>query len=302
MKKFLASLVTAVTLIVTSLVTPAHAQTSDIFAAYTAGRSVAVARTADDTDPVLLIKYVGTLNGTVEVSAAGDITLKTGAVSSEAVDSTVKCPSGGSSGVIDVSDTACNTVGEVVNAINASANWVAVPIAALLSDDINCGGSGCLLLTAATSAATNDGVTLLADTDVIKTSTIALLPPEYFTIAPYLAGRPAASVALRTNPFPFRTFLAASNATSTYGSGTSTWSVIEVRPNYLKAGSTETATTLYGNVAGGATTVNKTFVALSDNNRILTNDSTKLLIRLTNSAALGTVTNYAFGYTYTLGR
>lgn len=302
MKKFLASLVTTVALIVTSFVTPAQAQMADVFAAYTNGKAVAVARTADDTDPVLVIRYVGTANGTAEVSSAGDITLKYGAIGAEAVDSTVKCPSGGSSGVIDVSDTACNTVGEVINAINASANWVAVPIASLLSDDINCGGTGCLLLKSAASAAVNDGLPLYADTDVVLTSTIALLPSEYLTIKPYLAGTPKASVALRTNPFPFRTFLAASNATSTYASGTSLWSVIQVQPNYLKAGSTETATTLYGNVAGGATTVNKAFVTLSDNNRILTNDSTKLLIRLTNSAALASVTNYAFGYTYTLGR
>lgn len=293
MKKFLVSIG-----LIALLVVPVQAQVADIFAAYTNGRAVSVARTADDTDPVIVIKYVGTLNGTVEVSSAGDITLKTGAISSEVVDSTVKCPSGGSSGVIDVSDSACNTVGEVINAINASANWVAVPVASLLSDDINCGGTGCLLLKSAASAAVNDGLPLYADTDVILTSTVALVPSEYLTIAPYLGGAPRASVTLRTNPFPFRTFLAASNATSTYGSGTSIWSVIEVRPKYNKSSSTETATVLYGNVAGGATTVNKTFVSLSDNNRIISNDSTKLLVRVTNSAALASVTNYAFGYTF----
>jgi len=290
MKKFLLSIA------LTALTIPASAQLADIFAAYVNGRTVGVVRSADDTDPAYLVKYVGTsASATVEVSSAGDITLKHGALSSEAADSTVKCPSGGSSGVIDVSDADCNTVGEVINAINASNNWVAVPVAALLSDSSN----DTLATKSATLANTSVGVPLYIDTDVALTSTVLLNHTEFTSdIGTYLAGISKSGVELRLNPFVTRTFLASARGTSTYGSGTSTWSVIQVKPSYKRSSSTESVKTLLSGIAGGATTVQGTLVSLSDNNRIVSDDNTKLLVRITNSAAMASVTQYAFGYTF----
>lgn len=283
------------------LATSAHAQNvADLFSAYGNGRIVGVHRTADDTDPILLVKYVGgQASATVEVSAAGDITLKHGAVSSEAADTTVKCPTGGSSGVIDVSDSSCDTLLEVINAINASDNWIAVPHSALLSDDMNCGGSGCLLLKSATLANSANGVALYADTDVIKTGTVAVMPSEFDDIKSYLAGAPKSAVKLNPNPFVGRTFLASAVGRATYDSGSLFYSIYQVKPNCIRTSCTETVTTILNGLAGGATTVDKVAVALSDNNRIVTDPGTKLIVRFYNSTAFATFISTNFGYFFT---
>lgn len=74
----------------------------------------------------LRIGYKGSQAGnTVEVAAGGDITLKHGAVGSEAVDTTVGLPT--KNGIYDVSDSASNTFAEIIADINNSANWYALP-------------------------------------------------------------------------------------------------------------------------------------------------------------------------------
>ena len=118
---------------------------------------------SDDGDIGLVVRYVGSqASATVEVAAtSGDITFKHGDLGSEAVDSTID--SGGDDpGVIDVSDANANTMGEVVDLINASPNWEAYLVDCLRAD-----ASGTLLLTMSATQAnktvTPQGVRLYKD-------------------------------------------------------------------------------------------------------------------------------------------
>lgn len=293
----------------------ASAQTYfDFFTALMKGRNASQALSADDLDTAFLIKYVGTQQrGTIDVAANGDITLKHGASGSEVVDTTIECDAsiaatGSRNGIIDVSDPACDTVGEVMNIINSqSTNWVMVPLDALLSDDLNAGGSGSLVTVSAQSCSVTDGYAAKWDTDTKFISTIALLPPEARKIGFYLTGTLGTNINLKVNPYAgLKTMVGTANATSTYGSGTSSYAINQELVKYIRTSpnggvggsSTSVITKLYGDIAGGATTVNKTFIALTDNFRIVGDDGTKVVLRLTNSAAMASTVHYAYGTVY----
>lgn len=112
-------------------VTPVFAELP--FTGYTARGPIAGTSSALDDNVALYVQYVGTASTkpTVQVSAAGDIQFEVAG----AVDTTVSCPEADGDGVIDVSEAACNTMLEVVNAINqGSSNWRAVLVAALGTD------------------------------------------------------------------------------------------------------------------------------------------------------------------------
>lgn len=290
--------------------TVAYAQSYfDFFASFVKGRAASRAVVAtDDTDVMFIIKYTGTSErGTVTVAANGDITLKHGVTSSEAVDTTVECDAsiaatGSRSGIIDVSDAACDTVGEVMNIINSqTTNWVIVPLDALLTDSTN----DTLNALAETSASVNDGLNLTWDTSVAFKHTLALLPAEARKIQFYVENPIGTRMQLKKNPYAgLRTIVGHINATSTYGSGTSALTVYQMVPNFVRTSiggsgsSTAVNTTLYGGIAGGATTVNKIFIALSDNYRIVGDDGAKVISRLENSAAMSAVTHYVSGSVY----
>ena len=96
---------------------------------------------ADDTQVAMLIKFIGQTGvlrdaGTVEIAADGNIILKSGPVGALIADTTLECPvSGALGGIIDVSDAACDTFGEVVDMINgATGEWVAVLVNARRAD------------------------------------------------------------------------------------------------------------------------------------------------------------------------
>lgn len=90
----------------------------------------------DDADIALVIKYVGTQKSASITVSSGDITFKQGPVGALVVDPSID--SGGDDpGVIDVSDANANTFGEVVDLINASANWKAYLVGALRADNSN---------------------------------------------------------------------------------------------------------------------------------------------------------------------
>lgn len=307
-----------VTVALLALITlPAAAQSQfDYLAAFTQGRNVGQAMFADDGDTALLVKHIGTAaSGIIDIAANGDITFKTGAVGAEAVDTSIECDgsiaaTGLRSGIIDVSDAACDTILEVMNVVNAQQtaagrnNWVIVPLDALTSDDLNAGGSGSLVTITGSSASVPDGLALKWDTDTKFISSIALVSPEARKIGFYLSGV-GANVRLKPNPFiDTRAILGAANATSTYGSGTSLWAVSQEVPVFKSGApgqaSTATVTVLYGNIAGGATTANKTFIALSDNARIISDVGAKMVVRLTNSAAMASVSNVAYGNLYSV--
>jgi len=113
-------------------VTPAFAELP--FTGYLARGPIAGTSTLADDNVALYVQYVGTASTrpTIQVAAAtGDIQFEVAG----AVDATVSCPEADNDGVIDVSDAACNTMIEVVNAINqGGSNWRAVLVAALGTD------------------------------------------------------------------------------------------------------------------------------------------------------------------------
>lgn len=109
------------------------------------------------TTPAMIVKYIGSAaSGTIEIAAVtGDVTFKHGALGAEAVDTTVVAITG----IIDVSDAAMNTFGEVVDIINASANWSAKLLGVLRSDS----SDNCLAVLAATQVKVTNGLVLLLD-------------------------------------------------------------------------------------------------------------------------------------------
>lgn len=265
------------------------------------GRRVPVAGAiaADDTDIVMKIRYIGSgstpdtnNSGVVAVAANGSLTFTQGVQGSETATTEFECPvSGALGGIIDVTNAACNTVGEVLNVINASTSWRAVPIDALLGDDMNTR----VLTQAATRATTADGLSILWDTSTAFDMTVLMNEPSYRTIRPYLNGRN-----LNLRPFENQTTsVHIANATSTYGSGTSNirfYSTnLRFSSNTARAAS-ETATLLYSE-AGGATTVNKIFSSMSTVG-IYSQPGERLLARLDNSAAGASEVLYAYGFKY----
>src|SRR5574341_990776 len=182
---------------------------------------------ADDKAVVLYIKYVGTsASGTMQLDdTAATIILKSGAQGAEAADTTVECPlSAPYAGVIDLSNAACDTVGEIADVINTTAGDIcrAAPLDALRSDVVYSTNSK-LLDKAAASASNVDGAPIYWDTDQ-KFEDTRLLSPYRDSIKYWLQG-PVNAVRPKLNPNALagsRTVLLRYTATSTYGSGPST--------------------------------------------------------------------------------
>lgn len=80
----------------------------------------------DDTPIGIIIRYIGTdVSGIIVVAADGNLTFKSGALGAEANDVSI----GGAAdagATIDVSEATEDTFGEVLDLINADANWEAV--------------------------------------------------------------------------------------------------------------------------------------------------------------------------------
>jgi len=109
-----------------------------------------VSRHVVDDGPVsLVIMYIGSQVSATVTVASGDITFKHGAAAAEAVDATIDS-GGDDDGVIDVSDTTADTLGEVVDLINGSANWKAY-----IKDGIRADASAGLLARSETTLTPN---------------------------------------------------------------------------------------------------------------------------------------------------
>lgn len=248
--------------------------------------------TADDVDIAILIRYVGAqASGTVAVTA-GDLLLKHGVLSSEIADTTITgC--GGTAGTLDVDNAACDTMGETLDRINASANWRAVRLDAVRSDVL---AGARLNALAATQANTVAGLGLVWDTNVAFMVTRALLPLGFRTIEPYLGG--PGGTTITPNPWAGRqTYIQYFNGTSTYGSGTSTIQFIEDPISYAPAGEVAPSSVVFS-VAGGGTATNKIITDFAYV-PFTCNPSVRCLVRINNSAAASVVTIVAGGYSST---
>ena len=136
----------------------------------------------------MIVKYVGTAqaSGRVTVAAGGDLTFEVGASGSETGDTTVECPlSAPYAGVFTVANASCDTLGEVVDLLNASHNWRAVLIDGMRGDSSN----NTIATIGATAATGADGLALYFDVPVALFDSKAILPNEYRnSIKPYLTG------------------------------------------------------------------------------------------------------------------
>lgn len=223
---------------------------------------------AVDLDVALYVKYVGTAapstTTTVAVASNGDITLTVAGTD----DVSVRCPFGGTAGIIDVSDAECNTFGEVIDAINRSGNWIAAPRTVLRSDSSD---DTLATLSASTNVLNVGGAGLLRDTDVAKNFTVALnTKGNGNDIRDFVSGTSGTQASsLRGNPLKeSRQKLFGITANATFGSGTNTITVYGVARDFnVPKGTsviapTAAATAVYSEVvrtiwteAGAATTV-----------------------------------------------
>lgn len=261
--------------------------------------------TADDTDVAMLVRFVGPSTGMTTTMNSGkvavtvtssDITFTSGANGSEVADTSLECPvSGALGGVIDVSDAACNTLGEICDIINApSSNFRCVILDGLRSDVWD--GRGQVL--AATKANNDDGLALTWDTSTAFMATAAVVPREYRSMKKYIArGTRDIKADVYNNS---RTVVLKANTTSTYGSGNSFFVLYSVDVNDLSLNRTaETVTTLF-NETNAATATNKIF-DLNAPVGIIGRSNEKVVSRLLNSAAASLVALKASGYTQRIG-
>lgn len=254
---------------------------------YINAETVSANVSADDSDIAILVRYVGTsASGKVAVAdALGDITFTEGAEGAEAATTTFECPVAGAlGGVIDVSDPACNTLGEVVDAINGdgTTGWVAVILDGLRSD----ASTDALLTIAATQANGVDGLQLKWDTTVAMTVSAALTTQR--TMQSYIHERTGS---LHVNPFDdYRAIVQKLSELSTYGAGTSVIQIISVKTDYRRG--SETATTIWSE-ASGADGVLKTLDEKPFG--FMSKKGEKLLLRVVNSNAMSAVNLKAYG-------
>lgn len=209
---------------------------------------------SDDLDIGLVVKYIGAqASGTVQVDASGNILFKHGALASEAADTTIQV--GVTAGTITVSNAAGNTFGEILDVINASANWKAYLVDTLRTDNSDA-STGSLLIMAATQAKTPGGIALLKDTSKVLNMSIAIRGLRYANDS---FAKNDASVVVAGDPLEAGKWSEVLRIMSnnTFGSGTS---LIQI---YTVNRITGVATKVYER-AGAATTVEQD-LNVSDN-------------------------------------
>jgi hypothetical protein len=260
--------------------------------------------TADDTDIALLCKYVGyspatTANsGTITVAVtSSDITFEAGPQGSESATAVgIECPvSGALDGIFDVSNAACDTLGEIVDLINVPAS----PFRCVILDGFRSDSPNARLLTMSeTRATTNAGLGIAWDTSTAFDMTVAVVPTEYRSMQAYVT---PGSRNVNHDVFGnSRTVVLKANATSTFATGTSFLTITSVNVNNAASGrSTESVTTLFNEV-GGATTANKIF-DLGAPVGIIGRVGEKVVARLDNSAAMSAAVLKTNGYMQRVG-
>lgn len=197
--------------------TPALLTAQTFFGGYRlVGPAVGASSVSDDVI-ALYVKYVGTTAGkpTVEVAADGNLVFQIAG----AADTTLECPvSGALGGIIDVSDSACDTFGEVINIINGSgSNWRAAPGALLASESSN----NTLKILAATDTDVRVGKPLYFDNANVDVAadlvSVVVGPPSLAVNGKFWFGDPP-SAGLNPNPFgSLTTFLSAFSEKKTSG-------------------------------------------------------------------------------------
>lgn len=201
----------------------------------------------DDTDVMFLIKCTGPgCTGTCTVAAATSVLSFVAAGANDTtVDASGVC--GANTYQLDATDADCDTVGELIDMINASANWSAVPLDSVRTDTVNAK----LLDKSATSAITAGGLAFYWDTSAILHSTRALVPFAARKIEFYLNNS-----VLKPDPFKgyqFRLRYTTSTASTCTAAGT--YSFVQVKATNSGTAGAEVADTLFSAAASGTSAV-----------------------------------------------
>jgi len=238
----------------------------------------------------LLIKYVGTTAGSattdVAVAAGGDMTFRVAGVASTTINSAAVC--GAVAGTLDLSTPAgtCDTLGEVVDVINATADWRAVLVSALRSD----ASDNTLTTFAVTAAQKAEGIAVYFDSAVSLTTTIALIPETCKTdIRCYMS--PNGS--LLSNPYAGQqTEVRWVAGFSTFAT-TGNFQIFSVRAFNKTGVSSEVVRTMWQEVTG-ATGTNKQLTQFQYFG-LLGGPSEKMLVRILNTGASSAYFMQAYG-------
>ena len=239
---------------------------------------------AYDVGVAVLVRYVGTnSSATVAVVQGGAMTFQVGGVAYTGFE----CPvSGALGGIIDTGQTACDTLGEVVDSINGNCTGCSSDFRAVIVDGLRTDSSAFLLARSTSQVTLAGGVPLYQDTsanfDVGETR--AVIPPNCRTdIRCFMSPQGK----LLENPSGgTQTFVNWIEGYSTYGSGTSTLNVYSVKASNKTAGA-ETVTTLWSE-AMGVTATNKQFSQFQYV-PLYSRPHEKMVVRISNSAAQATV-------------
>jgi len=289
MKKFL---VAAALLCVALIAAPVYAQDTAWMTKYLSGDpgQIGFTHATQAGDIALLIKYnpgsasLTKPSGTVQTTTT-TLLFKSGLATAEAADSLVTCPSGGTAGTILLTDTACDTIGEVVDIINASASdrWKAVNYAALRTDSTND------KFVAASAESANAAVGLGVVWDTSKTLFAGgVLLPGAADIRPFLSN----AFALNPKPAQFELNRAALIYADVALTGTTpNFNVYSVAPSFSDNGSSEVVTLLYDKRIVTATVTTVSFNGYP----ILARKGEKLLIRTIATTSAAAPYLYAYG-------
>ena len=264
---------------------PVQAQSSLYLDRLYTTNTVSAYISADDLDVAAIFVYVGpNVSGLFTATNATTLTLTSGAAGGEAADTSIECPLAAPyGGVLDVSNAACDTAGELADIVNSTAgsNWRMIILDGYRTDVLNAR----VQANAARQAKNDEGAALNWDTSTAFIATRALVPPGYRVAKPYLD----ASKRLVDKPFlGTRTIFLNADETSTYGSGNSFFEVTQVlvdnTPSTGKGSETQSRLI---DKAGGATTVSKPFDYIL--NGLPADKDYKVVLRIRNSAAASAV-------------
>lgn len=281
----------------------------------------------DDADPYFICMYTGTGAGYATVAADGNLLFES--PDSSTANTHIECDGsiaadGSRNGTLDVSVAACNTATEVLNIVNkAETDFRCTLYAGVGTDDLDISGTGWLKAVTDSNCSPPNGCKLYADTDTALNISNVVAPMADFTDASKFSnsfggvGRPIVS----NSYLDTRGYLSGVSTLSTYGSGTSVFNVYSIKGEYKpyyaavsgaapNVGYTysETVTTLWGPVTNGATTVFKTFGTCDTAATacgpewgafgVLGRKDERLLVRITNSAALASTSLQLNGILY----
>jgi hypothetical protein len=229
------------------------------------------------------------------VNASGDLLFLSGDFGSEtAADTPLEV--GGAAGTIDVSDANANEIGDVIDAINLTTDWIAVAIDSTLGELTEAkGGAGlALIVMAATQAKVEKGIPIYWDTTAAWRDAVLVAPDALRTdIRPYqntrdLVGSTDYAKGGVDPALPFRgrsTVIYDVTWLSTYGSGTSNLAIYSEDPTVSSDRSLKATKEVYGEVSG-ATTVrtNREF-----RNGLEGERGNRMIVAVENSAAQSVV-------------